>query len=124
MRYTKINLPSVEDDAAKHGMSDQMGEARFARGPLEAEATGLAYHRLPPGLRQGFAHRHAATEELHVVLTGSGVAEIDGERVELAPMDALRLAPTAVRVFEAGPDGLEYLVFGPHHAGDGEMLPS
>lgn len=24
------------------------------------------------------------------------------------------------RAFEAGPDGLEFLVFGPHHRGDGE----
>jgi len=101
-----------------------MGEARFARGPLGAESTGLAYHKLPAGHRQGFAHRHEAAEELHVVLTGGGVAELDGERVELAPMDARRVAPTVVRVFEAGPDGLEYRVFGPHHDGDGEMRPS
>jgi hypothetical protein len=26
------------------------------------------------------------------------------------------------RAFEAGPDGLELLVFGPHHQGDGEIL--
>jgi hypothetical protein len=27
------------------------------------------------------------------------------------------------RAFEAGPEGLELLVFGPHHAGDVEMVP-
>ena len=37
-------------------------------------------------------------------------------------MDALRVAPGVVRQFEAGPDGLEYLVFGAHHEKDGEML--
>lgn len=124
MSFTKTNLRDVEDDAAKHGMSEQMGEARFARGSLECEDTGLAYHRLPPGQRQGFAHVHEAAEEVHVVLAGGGIAELDGERVEIGPMDALRVAPSVVRVFEAGPEGLEYLVFGPHHEGDGEMRPS
>ncbi len=120
--YTKLNLHEVEDAAAKRGMSD-MGEARFPRTVLHAEATGLAYHKLPPGRRQGFAHRHGEAEELHVVLAGGGVAELDGERVPLGPMDALRVAPTVLRIFEAGPEGLEYLVFGPHHPGDGEMVP-
>ena len=27
-----------------------------------------------------------------------------------------------VRAFEAGPDGLEFLVFGPHHEADGEQV--
>jgi hypothetical protein len=37
-------------------------------------------------------------------------------------MDAIRVAPTVARAFEAGPDGLELLVFGPRHQGDGEVL--
>jgi hypothetical protein len=27
-----------------------------------------------------------------------------------------------VRAFEAGPDGLEQLAFGPHHGGDGKQV--
>ena len=37
-------------------------------------------------------------------------------------MDAIRISPPIARAFEAGPDGLELLVFGPRHAGDGEVL--
>ena len=40
----------------------------------------------------------------------------------LGPMDALRVAPTVTRAFEAGPDGLELLAFGPRHKGDGETI--
>ncbi len=43
-------------------------------------------------------------------------------RQELGAMDAIRIAPHVTRAFEAGPDGLELLVFGPHHARDSEMV--
>ena len=34
------------------------------------------------------------------------------------PLDAVRIAPESSRAFEAGPEGLEFMVVGPHHAGD------
>jgi mannose-6-phosphate isomerase-like protein (cupin superfamily) len=121
MSYTIKNLRDIEDSAPKHGMGE-LGEARFARGEVGAEATGIAHHVLRPGKRQGFAHRHANAEELHVVLSGSGRVKLDDDVVDLAPMDVLRVAPAVTRMFEAGPDGLEYLVFGPHHESDGEIV--
>jgi mannose-6-phosphate isomerase-like protein (cupin superfamily) len=99
-----------------------MGEARFARGDLEAERTGLAFHVLKPGRRQGFAHRHHEAEEIYVVLSGSGRVKLGDDVREIGPMDAIRVAPEVVRAFEAGGDGLEVLVFGPHHERDGEMI--
>jgi hypothetical protein len=48
--------------------------------------------------------------------------KLDDEVVEIGPMDAIRIAPRVTRAFEAGPNGLELLVFGPHHAGDSEMV--
>jgi uncharacterized cupin superfamily protein len=119
--YTITNLKAVEDMAAKHGFGE-MGEARFARGDLEAADTGLAYHVLRPNKRQSFAHRHENAEEITVVLAGSGRAKLDDDIVELKPLDALRLAPEVARMFEAGPDGLEILVFGPHHERDAQMI--
>lgn len=120
MSYTKKNLHDVEDAAAKRGMSE-MGEAHFAGGELEAENTGLAYHVLKPGKRQPFGHKHDNAEEVHVVIAGSGRARLDDEIVELKTLDALRLSPKVTRSFEAGPEGLEFLVFGPHHEKDGEL---
>lgn len=48
--------------------------------------------------------------------------KLEEEILELETMDALRVAPTVTRAFEAGPEGLELLAFGPHHDGDGEMV--
>jgi len=119
--YTLKNVSEVTDMAADFGLSE-LGEARFLNNELDLEKTGGAYHRLKPGKRQGFGHRHEEAEEVHVVLSGSGKVRIEDDEVELSPKDVLRIAPTAARRFEAGPDGLEYLVFGSRHKGDGELL--
>ena len=34
----------------------------------------------------------------------------------------MRVSPEVMRAFEAGPDGLEVLAFGPRHKGDGELV--
>ena len=121
MDYTIKNLREIEDQAPKFGFSE-VQEARFPREQLGSETIGLAFHVVRPGRRQAFAHRHNQAEEIYVVLSGGGRARLDGEVREIGPMDAIRVAPTVGRGFEAGPEGLELLVFGPRHAGDGEML--
>lgn len=120
--YTRVNLDAVEDSAAAHGFGET-GEARFAGRDLDAERTGLSLHRLRPGRRQSFGHRHRDAEEVYVVLAGSGRVKLDDAIVELARLDAIRVAPPVARCFEAGDDGLEVLALGARHAGDGEILP-
>jgi uncharacterized cupin superfamily protein len=119
--YAIVNLREVEDQAPKFGMGE-LQEARFARERLGAERVGVALHVIKPGKRQGFAHRHREAEEVYVVLSGSGRVKLDDHLHQLRPLDAIRVAPQVARAFEAGPDGLEVLVFGPHHPGDGEIL--
>jgi mannose-6-phosphate isomerase-like protein (cupin superfamily) len=121
MSYTIKNLADVDDAAAKGGFGE-MGEAHFARGALDAERTGVAYHVLRPNRRQAFAHRHDAAEEINVVISGGGRVKLDDEVHELRALDAVRVAPSVTRQFEAGPEGMSYVVFGPHHDRDGELV--
>ena len=120
--FTIKRLTEVADSAPKFGFSE-LQEARFASGDLETERTGLSHQLVKPDQRQPFGHRHDEAEEVYVVLSGSGRANLDGEIVEVAERDALRVAPGVTRAFEAGPDGLELLAFGPKHDGDGEIIP-
>ena len=120
MSYTIKNLRQVDDMAPRFGF-DSVQEARFPWRDLEAQDTGMAYHVVKPGQR-GKAHRHDEAEEIYVVIGGSGRAVLDGEILELSHLDAIRVAPPVARAFEGGPDGLELLVFGPHHESDGEIL--
>jgi mannose-6-phosphate isomerase-like protein (cupin superfamily) len=121
MTHTIKNLREVEDVAPRFGFSE-VQQARFAREDLNSETIGLAYLIVRPGKRQAFAHRHQVAEEIYVVLSGSGQVKLDDEVRPVTAMDAVRVAPQVARAFEAGPEGLELLAFGPRHAGDGEVL--
>jgi mannose-6-phosphate isomerase-like protein (cupin superfamily)/quinol monooxygenase YgiN len=119
--YTIQPLTDVVDMAPKFGFGE-IGEARFATGDLAAQQTGVSHHRIRPGRRQAFGHRHEQAEEVYVVLSGAGRVKLDDDIVDIAPRDAIRVSPAVVRAFEAGPEGLELIVFGPQHRGDGELL--
>ncbi|HTX12351.1 MAG TPA: antibiotic biosynthesis monooxygenase [Solirubrobacteraceae bacterium] len=121
--YTHVNLDDVEDVAPRFGLGE-MGESRFANRALRTEGTGVSHQRLRPNVRQAFGHRHQHAEEVVVVLAGSGMVKIEDEIRDLRPLDAIRFAPSSARAFEAGPEGLELLVFGAKSPGDAVMDPT
>ncbi len=94
----------------------------MARTALGAAQTGVTHFKLRAGKRSPFSHRHTHAEEIYVILSGVGKIKLGDEVSEVRPLDAVRVAPEVVRAFEAGPDGLEFLAFGPHHRGDGEPV--
>jgi mannose-6-phosphate isomerase-like protein (cupin superfamily) len=119
--YTLKKLTDLEDSAPKSGLGD-VQEARFAKDALDTEDTGFSYLRVKADQRQPFAHKHVRAEEVYLVLAGSGRVKLDDEVLELQTLDALRVAAEVTRAFEAGPEGLDLLAFGPRHEGDGEIL--
>ena len=119
-RYAHVNLLEIEDSVG--GRVDGL-EGRFGRKHLDSRDLGISYWRYAPGFRAPAGHRHREQEEAYVVVGGSGRILIDDEVVELGQWDVVRLAPEAVRAFEAGPEGLEIIaVGGPKpEGGDGEQ---
>ncbi len=118
--YTIKNMLEAKDRGPEFGI-EALGQFIFPREEIGAVSTGFALQRLKPGKRQPFGHAHVDAEEIAVVLSGSGRVKLDDEFQELATFDAIRLAPTVKRQFEAGPDGLDLLVFGALHEGDGAV---
>ena len=119
--YTLVELRELDDSAGPGGFGDAM-EARFARDALGCEQVGMSLQRLRPGVRSPFAHHHDADEEIYVVVAGGGRAAVGGEVIDLKPWSALRVSPGAVRMFEAGGDGLEFLAFGSHTDKDSTVV--
>jgi mannose-6-phosphate isomerase-like protein (cupin superfamily) len=119
--YTLKKLTDIEDAAPKSGFGE-FQEARFAKTDLQAEDTGVSYHRVKPGKRQPFAHKHDQAEEVYVVVAGSGRVKLDNDILEIGALDAIRVAPGVIRAFEAGADGLDVIACGPRHDGDGEVI--
>jgi quercetin dioxygenase-like cupin family protein len=64
---------------------------------LEASSLGARLWRLAPG-QASTRHRHIQTEELYVLLEGSGRVRIDDdEPLTLAPLDSLLVEPGSAR---------------------------
>lgn len=122
--FTHKNFKDDIVDAA----ADRQGvdiEARMARSELDADEIGVSYFRYGPNFRAPFGHSHKVQEEAYVVVSGSGRIKIDDEIIDVRQWDVIRVAPTAVRGFQAGADGLEMIAVGGKRPpdGDGEMVP-
>jgi len=106
--WTKKNFDEIRD-VSPEGVDI---EWRFGRDALASPELGVSRFTYEPGARMPWGHRHRAQEEVYVVVNGSGRVSLDDEIIEVGPWDAIRVAPSVVRSFEAGPDGLELICIG------------
>ena len=63
---------------------------------LGAETLGARFWRIEPG-RAITRHRHATTNELYVLLEGTGKMRVDGELLTLEPLSAVLVEPRSLR---------------------------
>ena len=110
--YTRANFKEdVKDMAAEHGLSPNL-ESRFARTNLGLEKSGVSYFKFAPDFRAPFGHTHTEQEEIYVVISGSAVVRVEDDEVQLGTLDAIRVAPSAMRAIQGGPDGCELIAIG------------
>jgi uncharacterized cupin superfamily protein len=114
------------DDVEAHRRAK--GEMDAAWQPLgdAAGTKGVGVHRVrvEPGKLPTPPHSHGASEELFFILAGSGLAWQDGDVHEVRPLDCvIHEADHFEHTFVAGPEGLEYLVFGTRHPTEYGWLP-
>ena len=77
---------------------------------LQLTGAEISVNNLPAGASVPFVHYHKKNEEIYFIVSGKGKAVIDGEAVELAAGDWLRISPAARRQFFAAPDeGISYI---------------
>jgi mannose-6-phosphate isomerase-like protein (cupin superfamily) len=119
--YSKLNLMDLENSAqAKAAGVD----ARFARSHIDSEHLGVSHFRYPPNFKPKDGHSHREQEEVYVVLSGSGRARLNDDEFDIGPWDVVRVAPSTVRGFAAGPDGLEVLAVGSDRPEGGDGQPA
>jgi uncharacterized cupin superfamily protein len=96
----------------------RLGEAAGTKG------VGVNRVRVAPGKLPTPPHSHTASEEVYFVLAGSGLAWQDELVHEIRVGDCIiHRANELEHTFVAGPDGLEYLVFGTRHPTEVGWLP-
>lgn len=115
------NFDDIDNAAADRGPGL---DARFARKHLGSDHLGVSYFRFAPNYRSPVGHRHREQEEAYVVVGGSGRVKLGDEIRDLRQWDVVRVAPTVVRSFEGGPDGLDLIAIGSDRpeGGDGELV--
>ena len=120
-KYAVVNLMDLDNVLAGRAVGE---EARFARPRLESRDIGVSHFRYAPGVRSWTGHRHEVQEEAYVIASGSGRMLLDEEVVDLRQWDVVGVAPTVVRAFEAGPEGMDIVAIGgPRPAeSDGEFV--
>ena len=64
----------------------------------------ISINHLPAGASIPFVHSHKTNEEIYIILSGKGKAVVDGENIELAAGDIIRIAPDGKRQFFAAAD--------------------
>jgi uncharacterized cupin superfamily protein len=114
---------------------DDVEQHRRAKGEMDAtwqrlgdaagtKGVGLNRVRVAPGKLPTPPHSHGASEEVYYVLGGSGLAWQDEEVHEVRPGDCvIQRANELEHTFIAGPEGLDYLVFGTRHPTELGWLP-
>ena len=107
-RLVEENFDELRD-LSPEGVSIQW---RFGRAALGSPELGVSRFTYEPGARMPWGHRHREQEEVYVVVAGSGRAKLDDEVIDIGAWDAIRVAPSVIRSFEAGPDGLEMICIG------------
>jgi uncharacterized cupin superfamily protein len=114
------------DDVDFHRAANGEIDASWQRLAATAGAVGVGVNRVrvAPGMLPTPPHSHGASEEIYFVLTGSGLAWQDETVHEVgAGACVVQRADHFEHTFRAGPDGLEYLVFGTNHPTEFGWLP-
>lgn len=82
--YTRVSWPELE------GIG--FGTSRVYSGPLGCRQLAFVINRQPPGVSAQY-HAHQVADEIYVLFSGRGILEVEGDVIELAPFEAVRISP-------------------------------
>src|SRR5437763_13270215 len=111
-------------EAHRRAKGEMDAEWQFLGGAAGTVGVGVNHVRVAAGKLPTPPHSHGASEELYFVLGGSGLAWQDEAVHEVrAGHCVVQRANELEHTFRAGPDGLDYLVYGTLHPTELGWLP-
>ena len=106
-----MHLRDSHDAAPALGVAP-LQEVRFAR-CMPTSPASPSCGSSPANARQSLTATGRGARRSYVILSGAGRIKLDDDVRDVRPLDAIRVAPGVARAVEGGPDGIEYLAFGP-----------
>jgi uncharacterized cupin superfamily protein len=101
----------AKEDSFSHPWNPKSQVIGTALGKLAGlQRTGVNFVRVPPGKESFMYHTHTCEEEWIYILSGEGVAEIDGAEHKVGPGDFMGF-PTPSVAHHMRNDGTEDLVY-------------
>jgi mannose-6-phosphate isomerase-like protein (cupin superfamily) len=119
--YSKVNLLNLDNSAQAKAAG---GGARFAWSHFDSEHLGVSHFRYPPNFQPTDGNSHGEQEEVYVVLGGSGRVRLNDDVMDVRQWDVIRVAPSTIRGFAAGDEGLEVLAVGSDRPEGGDGHPA
>lgn len=71
---------------------------------LNLTSAEVSINNLPAGGGVPFFHSHKQNEEIYIILSGKGTAELDGDTFDISAGDCLRVDPAASRKISPAAD--------------------
>jgi cupin domain len=69
----------------------------------------VSINTLPAGASVPFIHSHKENEEIYIIMDGSGIVIVDGEKIALTKGDVLRVSPNGKRqIFASENESITY----------------
>jgi len=99
-----VEIRNRESDATPFTTKD----GSTIREYLHTERQSLAEASLAAG-QATRRHSHRLSEEIYLLLEGSGLMELDGDEREVGPGDAVLIPPGGRHQITAGPAGVRFL---------------
>ncbi len=102
--FIKADLGNINDLGAYAMENKELGiksEGKiFLHSLLNLTGTEVSINTFPAGYEAPFKHSHKSNEELHIILKGEGVIEVDGEEVTIKEGSVMNIKPQGVRLIK------------------------
>lgn len=102
--FIKADLGDINDLGAYAMENKELGiksEGKiFLHSLLNLTGTEVSINTFPAGYEAPFKHSHKNNEELHIILKGEGVIEVDGEEVTIKEGSVMNIKPQGVRLIK------------------------
>lgn len=95
-------------DLGQYSFGQLVGKV-FTRDSLGLTGCEISFHLVKPGQGMPFLHAHRQNEEAYIVVAGNGLFHLDGQELDIAEGDVIRVAPSVERGYHAGDQGLQLI---------------